>query len=260
MGNSKFVLIAGGGKYGKKAIEYVKKQGYKGIVIDSEPNCAAANQSDFKISGIEKYKVIKEHLKAGSIIFLNSDISVINKVMEKVNPKYIIPVVPVHLTLLIIKNFLTENSMDLVTDSETLNHYSQKVHSELLLGAHPTQGTIYLSYAKINETCPDNCPGPSDYCPNFKREKPITITAHAKDILCMSNLFKLIKNDVNQVFIVNESHQLMPGLGGLRGNEMKFILDKLKESISLLRDKTFKLITATTCNCHGVLSFFKKKE
>ena len=115
----------------------------------------------------------------------------------------------------------------------------------------------YLSYAKIDEICPDNCSGPISYCPNFKREKPQTITQYLKSYYGTSNSISIKKEEVSEVTIIIESYQLLPGLGGLKGNDIQNILKFLRDNMDFLSSRKFNMIIATTCNCHGVINFYK---
>lgn len=126
--------------------------------------------------------------------------------------------------------------------------------ADVIAGRYPEHGMLFFSYAREGEICPDGCPGPRDRCPNFGRIKPETITEYAG---------KLRRNLPGWVF---ESHQMKPGIGGLKGKEFKqnlleilefvraFKENKRGERFESLEDRTFFI--ATTCTCHGVLNLF----
>ncbi|MFX0072410.1 MAG: hypothetical protein ACFFAO_15100 [Candidatus Hermodarchaeota archaeon] len=257
--NDNLILIAGGGKFGANAVKYAKKEKYLTILVDSDPNCHASQYADFTIKTIEEFEKYSPRLTLGDVIFLNTDITVINDILNDFTPKFIIPVVPVHLVFLIVKNLLTENLISVLPDSKFVDSIANKINPNLLLSKVLEKGNIYLSYAKINEMCPDNCSGPLNYCPNFKREKPITVTKYIKDFLKIHHVIEISRNKTNLITVLIESYQLKPGLGALKGEEIKLIMNTLKETLELLKNQNFQIITATTCNCHGVISLFKKK-
>ncbi len=127
---------------------------------------------------------------------------------------------------------------------------------------------LFFSYAKEGEICPDGCPGPRDRCPTFGRKKPETITEYTG---------KLVDKFPGWVF---ESHQMKPGIGGLKGEELKQNLLEIMEFVKKVqenkngdkdRDKSRTeddggnkaekigeraFFISTTCTCHGVLNLF----
>jgi hypothetical protein len=113
---------------------------------------------------------------------------------------------------------------------------------------------LFFSYAKEGEICPDGFPGPRDCCPTFGWEKPKTITEYARE---------LRHTIPGWVF---ESHQMKPGIWGLKGTELKknlleilefirtFQEDRSGKGFEKLENRTFFI--STTCTCHGVLNLF----
>jgi hypothetical protein len=254
----KRLIIAGGGKFGKKALEFAQKNNYSAILIDEDPNCPASSYTNKLFKSLEDLKLNLEDLQIKEVYFFNHDISIIYKLFREVNPEYLIPVVPVHILTLIIKEFLSEKkNINLISDGNSALEFSSKVKKEIALAQNNEQAIIYLSYAKIDELCPDNCFGPANYCPNFKREKPITITEYVREFYGLKGCTKIIKKKIPQIIIVIESYQLQSGLGGLLGKDIHYILKKLGKNLKLFSEKEFRLIIATTCNCHGVLDFYK---
>ena len=116
----------------------------------------------------------------------------------------------------------------------------------------PNDHTKYLSYAKFDETCPDNCLGKSGYCHYHRRNKPITVTDFVKENIRLQNHFNF------------ESIQLAAGIGGIHKEQIQHFLSQLKGLIVNPTNCTSKtILISTTCNCHGVISAIKldkKKE
>ncbi len=251
------VIIAGGGKFGLKAIDFIKKNKFKTVLIDSNPNCFAAEFASKKFDNLEDFNLNLKDLKDGEIFFLNTDILIVLDLIEELDPKYIIPVVPIHLMASFITSFLFKFSISLTPNSKLTEEFLENVDPEILINQITKEGVAYLSYAKIDEICPDNCSGPISYCPNFKREKPQTITQYLKSYYGTSNLVRIKKEEIYEISIINESYQLMPGLGGLKGNDIQSILKFLQDNMDILSHQKFDMIIATTCNCHGVVNFYK---
>ncbi|MDY9925542.1 hypothetical protein [Methanosarcina sp.] len=128
------------------------------------------------------------------------------------------------------------------------------IPEDVIAGSYPEHGMLFFSYAREGEICPDGCPGPRDKCPTFGRKKPKTITEYTRE---------LIRTIPGWVF---ESHQMKPGIGGLKGVEFKRNMLEIREFVSKLQEdgsakKSEKLedrafFIATTCTCHGVLNIF----
>jgi len=251
------VIIAGGGKFGLKAIDFIKKNNFKTVLIDSNPNCFAAEFASKKFDNLEDFNLNLKDLKDGEIFFLNKDILIVLDLIEKLNPTYIIPVVPIHLMASFISSFLLRFSINLTPNNNLTKNLLENIDPELLLNQMNEEGVIYLSYAKIDEICPDNCSGPISYCPNFKREKPRTITQYLKSYFRTSNSVNIRKEEISEIIIINESYQLMPGLGGLNGNDIQNILKILRDNMDFLSHQKIDMTIATTCNCHGVINFYK---
>lgn len=252
------LIIAGGGKFGKKALEFAKKNNYKTFLIDNNPNCFCSNHATQKFKKLSDFYSKIEKMEGGEVFFLIHDISIIYELLVKFEPDYVIPVVPIHLFASIIKNFLIEKiNLNLISDGDLTIKFVKNTNKELILSHSTELGVVYLSYAKIDEICPDNCFGPENYCPNFKRDKPNTITRYLKNYYEVDNNFRLKEDDILRIIMINESYQLMPGLGGLKGEDLNYILKRLNEKLDIISIQKFDLIIATTCNCHGVINFYR---
>ncbi len=251
------VIIAGGGRFGLKAIDFIKKSNFKTVLIDSNPNCFAAEFASKRFDTLEDFNLNLKDLKDGEIFFLNTDILNVLDLVEELNPKYIIPVVPIHLMASFITSFLLKFSISLTPNNSLTKNFVENIDPELILNQITEEGVVYLSYAKIDEICPDNCSGPISYCPNFKREKPQTITQYLKSDYGTSNSVNIRKEEISEITIINESYQLLPGLGGLKGNDIRDILKVLRDNMDFLSHQKFDMVIATTCNCHGVINFYK---
>lgn len=258
--NEKFLIIGGGGKFGKKALGFAKKNDYKTILIDKDPNCFTAKYANVNFKKVDDLILEMKNVKPGDIYFLNQDISTIYELINKINPEYVVPVVPIHLLFLIINSFLTSNNIKMIPNENLTKTFINKANPELILNRVDKKGIIFLSYAKIEEICPDNCSGPPDYCPNFKRDKPIPITKYIKNFYHVENGIKIQNNKIYSFIIILESYQLMPGLGGLKGKEINSVLEELTKKLDILSNKKFNLIVGTTCNCHGVVNYYKNYQ
>jgi len=125
---------------------------------------------------------------------------------------------------------------------------------DVIAGSYPEYGMLFFSYAREGEICPDGCPGPRDRCPTFGRNKPKTITEYTREL-----------NNTIPGWVF-ESHQMKPGIGGLKGVEFKRNMLEIMEFVNTFKeDRSVKrpekpgervFFIATTCTCHGVLNLF----
>ncbi|MGV9202836.1 MAG: hypothetical protein ACOC44_02320 [Promethearchaeia archaeon] len=254
----KTILIVGGGKFGKKAVEFAKNSKYNIIIIDKNPECYTKQFADIIIENNTELKQHINKLEEGKILFFQGDIIENISLLDLLNPKFVIPVVPIHFIAVLILHYLNRESIKVNRDKSKVRQIAPKIKPGILLDSVESKGVIYLSYAKKNETCPENCTAPRDFCPNFEREKPITITNYLKKFFKSENTFFFNKKAKKIVFII-ESEQLRGGLGGIPGSLIQFILKELKTNKVWMKENNFELIVATTCNCHGVVNFYRKK-
>ncbi|WP_440948379.1 hypothetical protein ACSAZL_09200 [Methanosarcina sp. T3] len=124
---------------------------------------------------------------------------------------------------------------------------------DVIAGSYPEYGMLFFSYAREGEICPDNCPGPRDRCLTFGRDKTKTITEYAREL-----------NNTIPGWVF-ESHQMKPGIGGLKGVEFKRNILEVLEFVNMFQEGRIKkpekseeraFFIATTCTCHGVLNIF----
>jgi len=252
------LIIAGGGKFGRKAVDFAKKNKYKTILVDKNPTCFCSSYATQKFEALRDFYSKIEEIEAGEVFFLIHDISIIYELLVKFEPTYVIPVIPIHLSALIIKNFLREKiNINLTPNEDITIKFVSSANKELLLTYSLEEGVAYLSYAKIDEVCPDNCFGPENFCPNFNREKPITITSYLKNYFDLHNSFRVVEDEDLKVIVIYESTQLMPGLGGLKGIVFNNIFKNLEEIFDKITTQKFSLFIVTTCNCHAVINFYR---
>lgn len=99
--------------------------------------------------------------------------------------------------------------------------------------------TVYASFA--SDLCPEDCPEPlgSCYLTGEAREQP---------------LYQVLQGQISDQYEVEVilSHQLAPGVGGIR------MLD-LHELYNRLWRRKGQIVLATSCSCHAVIDSFRIK-
>lgn len=94
-------------------------------------------------------------------------------------------------------------------------------------------GQLYISIADFK--CPDNCPEPAEICTHTGRPRPMILHEFLKSI--QHKDFKSI---------VIRSHQLAPGVGGYKPEQL---FNALKE----IESTQVPVLLSTACSCHGVM-------
>ncbi|MBN1800143.1 MAG: hypothetical protein JW891_01470 [Candidatus Lokiarchaeota archaeon] len=254
------LIVIGGGKFGKKALEFGRKKNAQSILIDIDPSCIASKMINRQFISQEELLSSLNEINPGEIYFLIHEKPNLEKLLYAFHPEYIIPVIPIHLIASMIVRKLDLYGINLFFDDKSSQRFVSKANQNLILNSDFKNGVVLLSYAKNGEICPDDCAGPLHYCPNFKREKPITITQHIKEIILdFKDNERENKNSYFFPFIV-ESQQLRSGLGGIKGTDLKCLFDEIDMNLEKIKYNKCEIIVATTCNCHGIINFFYKKN
>ncbi|AGB49013.1 hypothetical protein Metho_0764 [Methanomethylovorans hollandica DSM 15978] len=269
-----YYLVVGGGKIGTSFTEHARKHSFPlVIVVDNDRNAPASSGTEIIKDVNSLRKLLEEKLRSpleqenSHIYFYCSELDEFPFILSFGMPEYIVPAIPCHMAAYLAKEYLNYSNREdkTVTEIEIppenkdmiqffdqfVSHFPENIRA----GLYPAQGIAMLSYARPGEICPDGCPGPEKFCPNFRREKPKTITNYLRD------LFPLIKG------WVFESYQMKPGIGAMKGDDMKLnLLEMYKyvHSIDAAANKIDNIdgtknifFIATSCNCHGVVNLFR---
>ncbi len=294
-----YYLVLGGGKIGTDFLEYTLENKFPFVlVIDSDENAPASKKAKVLKNEEELVKLLRSKSESLAIggdsepetYFYRSDVHKIPYLLSFGIPEYIVPAVPCHAAAYLTVDFLKLPLQSILakgkppeTGNELAEIFSKAPGPEeeglvrelfikaadvrklaffesvaasfpenVLAGKYPEHGVLFFSYARPGEICPDGCPGPEGYCPNFGREKPKTITEYAEDLA-----------PAFQGWIF-ESCQMKPGIGGIRGSDLKANLLEITGFVKELLENTEKgsgqapekrfFFVATTCTCHGVLN------
>ncbi|MBN2109516.1 MAG: hypothetical protein JW705_00300 [Methanosarcinaceae archaeon] len=274
---SGYHLVLGGGKIGKKFTEHARKQSLPFVlVIDSDCDAPASKNAEV----LREWKQLKDiissftastgraidpepsHKTEGSepvIYFYCMDAKEVPSLLLYGMPEYIVPAIPSHAAVDMVVDFLSfdqdQGSVCELSVNEGGNtaaffeSMASAFPENIVAGVFPEHGAIFFSYARPGEICPDNCMGPEGYCYTFKRVKPRTITSYVREY------------SMQHTGWVFESCQMGPGIGGIRGADLKANLISVMERVRELRERSpgpgieeRSFFIATTCNCHGILN------
>ncbi|MBO8181354.1 MAG: hypothetical protein H0Z28_01005 [Archaeoglobus sp.] len=220
-------LVFGGGKYGVEAIEYLLSRNRSFIVVDVDTKCLAVKNYSLQrvpIRDVEKLKLRRGEVEG---YFVEGGIFEALKIIEELKPEHVFPTAPIHL------------SAALIQEKFKLNPWFEGIDS--VLPGLPAKvivsvgrGSIVVTYNRDYE-CQPNCSAP-DRCP-------------VTGILKPAPMYRMLEFAAPKGFIL-QSHQLKPGIGALKGNELELL-------IKWAYGKN-ELIVGTACRCHGVITALRK--
>lgn len=269
-----YYLVLGGGKIGASFTEHARQHSLPLVlVMDKDRNAPASSETEFikDVSTLRKLlesKLISPLNKESSeIYFYCAGLDAIPSILSFGMPEYVVPAIPCHVAAYLVKEYLNYpdqkeqiiKEMSIPPEDKDLiqffNQFTSHFPKNIIASLYPTQGIAMLSYARRGEICPDGCAGPENFCPNFRREKTKTVTNYVRD------LSPYIKG------WVFESYQMKPGIGAMRGTDIKQNLLEISEYVHSLYTSDGKVgdttatkesfFIATTCNCHGVINLFQ---
>lgn len=198
-------IVIGGGKYGVRAVEYLKKNKREFLVLDPDPSCEVSKKFGIKV--------------------IKGQATDLNELAKRFNIDWIFPTAPVHVAADALRR-------DFEPWFDVVDSILSGIPAKMVVSVG--RGSIVLSYNR-DTMCLENCRSP-DICPATKIKRPCP-------------MFEMIRFASPEAFIL-VSHQLAPGLGAISGKDFQKMVKKA------FKDK--KIIVATACKCHGVITALKK--
>lgn len=212
-------IIFGGGKYGLEAAEYLMSEGKSFVVIDSDENCL--------VKRVLKLPGYREGMNENS--FIRGGIAELVKLFFELQPEYVFPTAPIHVA----GAFLMEQfGFDVWYEGVDLA--LSGIPMKVVLSAG--RGSVAVSYNRDRDCIP-RCRAP-DVCPVTGIKKP-------------APMYELVRFAIPDGFVI-ESHYLRPGLGAIRG-------ERLREMVEWAESRE-KVLVATACRCHGVITALRRDE
>jgi len=216
-------IVVGGGRYGIEAAKYLERNSRSFIVLDTNPECAAVRELGLKsIKGIKEIKRGRE----GGEYFLRGGIEILPDLVLKLNPEYVFPTAPIHVAAEALRV-----KYGMMPWNEVVDCIAAGLPFRVIVSAG--RGSIVVSYNRDHD-CLEKCSAP-DVCPVTKIRKPCP----------MHDLVKFAWP--NAVVLI--SQQLEPGLGAIAGKDFAELIKHA--------EKKEKIVVATACKCHGVITALK---
>jgi len=205
-------VVYGGGRYGKEAVEWLIENGRDFVVIDVDENCVVRREVDLEKHGGR---------------FVRGGVRELLDVIESESPEFVFPTAPIHVAAsLLVEKFGLKEWF------EGINAVLSGIPMKVVVSSG--RGSVVVSYNR-DGVCLPRCPAP-EVCPVTKVKKP-------------APMFSILEFAAPDGFIV-KSHYLRPGLGAIKGEDVKELLEWARG-----REK---LIVGTACRCHGVVTALKR--
>ena len=212
----KIIWIIGAGRFGQLAVDRLSKLEKDAhlVLVDPEAqNLLKAETDRCTLERMDGVDFMLTHLSG-----------------PEDGPAWIIPAVPIHLAGEWCLGRMGHGRLEQLTLSPAMDKI---LPNPMRL----SDKNIYVSHADFR--CPGNCPEPKDLC---------TVTRERRK----ANMFDVLAKVDYQPFqsFVIRSHQLAPGVGGYRPDQLFTLLDQV-------RMHKGEMLVSTACRCHGVVSGFR---
>lgn len=239
--SGKIAFIAGGGKYGSGALQYLLKQpNWKTVVCDENNDCQSSSllRTSVKLEELEHPIQIKN-----STLILGNAVDAATQFMaDGIIPDTIIPCVPFHFAAKVLTSYLTNKGLKVQPDFKPLMRAFEKARIEgadYKLDQH--SALVLASKMPFDQLCAPACEQPR-ICPVTGRR-------------LMRPMYQLIDETLNRAAVdkvkVLRSRLIAPNTGGFQGGEFKGFLDLCEK----LEPCTIAI--ATSCSCHAVANVFR---
>jgi hypothetical protein len=245
---SKFVIVVGGGRFGLRAAGFAKESKAKVVIIDKNAECQASRLATSIIKDGDLGRI--QRMDEGeTALFVHDGIDLLLQLIELSSPDYVSsatdyvsPAIPGHLIGMLVKKWFEKRGSKLKGESRILDAILEGLPDSIVLDVDREKSRVTMSYMPRELKCPIPCPHPEEFC--FITKKPK-----------MGPVYRILESatsktvDISKIFI---SHQLGPGVGAIRGEEISDMLELFKQL-----HPPYNIAVGTACECHGILNAFQ---
>ncbi len=217
-------LVFGGGKYGTESVEYLIEKKRNFIVLDVDSECHVSKKYALPKLSLREIEQMDKPFQQS--YFVEGGVYEALKIIEQLDPEYIFPTAPLHVVAAIL-----QEKYRLSPWYEGIDTIFSGIPSKIILSSG--KGSVVVSYNRDRECLP--------MC-NAPERCPVT------DIVKPAPMYRMLRFACIDGYIL-ESHQLKPGIGALKGEEVKMLIKWAKN-----KDR---MIVGTACRCHGVVTALK---
>jgi hypothetical protein len=208
--------IIGGGKFGLRAANDLCRANPSGriTVVEQEKTvCSQIRKLGYQTVCMDGLQYLDRHLTSAHY------------------PNWIVPAIPLHVAYEWIR---AKVSAKYIIERIPVPN---NLVAELPNPIAGETGQLYISIADF--ICPASCPEPDKICTYTQKPRPMILHEFLKSIQ---------PKDLKSVVI--RSHQLAPGVGGYKPEELFKALQEVETAQA-------SVLLSTACSCHGVMDVFK---
>jgi hypothetical protein len=237
----KLVFVMGGGKFGTRAIHYLKANGCKVLVADIDPDCMAKSKVTIQAADLD----IIDSLDYGqAAFFLGDAVELLLALLETKVPDLVVTAIPGNVAAKVVTSWLSKRGCRLEPYRKVIPRILEKIPKSLVSVVDQDSAVIVISYMPSHMRCIENCMPPKDFCALTGRPK----------LASMDKLLEFSVFNLTDAATILVSRQLTGGLGAINGHELHSLLKRLENL-----HKPYTLAIGTACDCHGILNLAKTK-
>lgn len=238
----KLAFVMGGGKFGTRALKYLKAKRYKVLVADVNPDCMAKSEVDVEAAGLD----VADSLVDGQAAFLVGDaVELLLTLLETKVPDLVVTAIPGNAAAKVVESWLSKRSCKLEPYRTVIPRVLENIPKSLVSSVDEDSAVIVVSYMPSHMRCRENCMPPKDFCASTGRPK----------LTSMDKLLKFSVYNLMDTSTIFRSRQLTGGLGAIDGKELHSLLKRLDNL-----NKPYTLAIGTACDCHGILNLAEVKK
>lgn len=237
----RLVVVAGGGHFGAKAVEYAKKAGARVVILDTDPDCAAAWFANWTFRTFENGTLFD--LRGGTAaLFVQDAVDSLLLLLRTMTPDYIAPALPGHLTGWVMERWLRSRGLRANPAPKAAKKVAAAMPEGTVLQTDAKNGVVVTSHMPLGSRCRVPCQQPPDRCATTGRAK----AGPMHDLLARA----AVENaDLSRVLV---SRLLGPEAGCFGGPGLaSLIADAGRLS------PPYTLAVGTSCGCHGIMNVFR---
>jgi len=168
----KLVFVMGGGKFGTRAIGYLKAKGAKVLVVDMNPDCMASSEVDIQAAELG----VLDSLVDGQAAFLVGDaVDRLLGLMETKVPDLVVTTIPSNAVAKCVEVWLVKRGYNLEPYLNVVLKVLENIPKSLVSVVNEYSGIIVVSYMTSDMRCRENCMPPKGFCVSTGRPKLVSM-------------------------------------------------------------------------------------
>jgi hypothetical protein len=237
----KLAFVMGGGKFGTRALQYLKAKRCKVLLADINPDCTAKSEVTVQAASLD----VADSLADGQAAFLVGDaVKLLLALLETKVPDLVVTAIPGNAAAKVVTGWLSKRGCKLEPYRKVIPKVLENIPKSLISFVDQDSAVIVVSYMPSHMRCRENCVPPKDFC---------AVTGRPK-LASMDKLLEFSVYNHTDASTILRSRQLKGGLGAIDGKELHSLLKRLENL-----HKPYTLAIGTACDCHGILNLTKAK-